>query len=93
MRSILLSLHKFLTNHFQIRKVDFVGGGFLNNTMITDDSAAIISTCLQNIEELNVAGCHLSKRGIVSICNGIKGLSVPVRKICLLGNAVANFDR
>ena len=80
-------------NRFQIKKVDFGGDRIFNDNVITDDSSAILSTCLQNIEELNIAGCKLTTRGIVNICNGIKRLSVPVREILLLGNAVANFDR
>ena len=64
----------------------------LGNNVLKDDSVAAISTCLHNIEELNLMFCQLTARGIEIRSGAIKRLHVPVREIWLLRSAVSNFD-
>ena len=62
-------------NHFQIKFVN------LKKNDLKDENIAILSTCLQNILELDISGCSLTARGIEILCNKIKRLHVPVRDI------------
>ena len=64
----------------------------LDHNVLKDDSVAIISTCLHNIEKLSVRYCQLTARGIEILSDAIKRLHVPVREIWSLRSAVSNFD-
>ena len=65
----------------------------LDGNVLKDDSVANISTCLHNIEELNLPRCQLTARGTEILSDAIKRLHVPVRGILwLLRSAASNFD-
>ena len=50
---------------------------------LDDEKAEILSTAVQNIDELIIAGCRLTTTGIKSICNEVKRRPNPVR-YCVL---------
>ena len=50
----------------------------LSLNSLTDTSAAVLSTCLHNIQELNVSYCSLKLNGIECISNEIKHCFKPV---------------
>ena len=51
----------------------------LNETNLDDDMAALFSTCMQNIEVLNISKCELTTNGIQCIAKAIEQRSTPVR--------------
>ena len=59
--------------YFQMKGID------LSRTKLNDDKAAILSTCLQNVEVLNVSECELTANGIQSIANAIVQRRAQVR--------------
>ena len=58
--------------NFQIKEVDLSGAN------LDDQKAAIFSTCLHNIEVLNVSECELTAHGIMCIARAIGRRSKPV---------------
>ena len=50
----------------------------LCRTKLSDDKAAILSSCLQNVEVLNVSECELTTNGIQCIAKAIKQKNEPV---------------
>ena len=46
---------------------------------LDDEKAEKLSTAVNNIDELIVAGCKLTTNGIKSICNKVKRRPNPVR--------------
>ena len=44
----------------------------LSGTNLDDEKAAILSTCLHNVEVLNVSKCELTTNGIQCIAKAIK---------------------
>ena len=51
----------------------------LSSNNLDDEKAEKLSTAVNNIDELIVAGCQLTTNGIKSICNEVKRRSNPVR--------------
>ena len=51
----------------------------LSSNNLDDEKAEKLSTAVNNIDELIVAGCQLTTNGIKSICNEIKRRPNPVR--------------
>jgi len=39
---------------------------------LTDENAELISSCVHNIEELDISGCQLTTCGLEKICSGIR---------------------
>jgi len=53
----------------------------LNNNKLDEDRVAILSTCLHNIEVLNIKACQLTTREIENISAAIGSLPQPVNTI------------
>ena len=53
----------------------------LSSYNFDDEKAEKLSTAVNNIDELIVAGCQLTTNGIKSICNEVKRRPNPVRII------------
>ena len=51
----------------------------LSFNTLDDEKAEILSTAVQNIDELIIAGCQLTTIGIKNICNEVKRRPNPVR--------------
>ena len=51
----------------------------LSSNNLDDEKAETLSTAVNNIDELIVAGCQLTTNGIKSICNEVKRRPNPVR--------------
>ena len=51
----------------------------LSSNNLNDEKAETLSTAVNNIDELIVAGCQLTTNGIKSICNEVKRRPNPVR--------------
>ena len=52
---------------------------YLSSNNLDDEKAETLSTAVNNIDELIVAGCQLTTNGIKSICNEVKRRPNPVR--------------
>jgi len=50
----------------------------LSAITLSDDKTVILSSCMHNIDELNVSGCELTTRGIENIAAGIQKRTKPV---------------
>ena len=58
--------------YFQMKGIN------LSRTKLSDDGAAILSTCMQNIEVINISECELTTNGIQSISKAIEQRRVQV---------------
>jgi len=50
----------------------------LGSTDVDDEKARIFSTCIHNIEMLDVSECQMTPSGFMSICKAIKQRPYPV---------------
>ena len=48
----------------------------LSGNELDDETADVLSTCLFNIEVLNIGNCLMTKRGLEKICEAIRKASV-----------------
>ncbi|XP_076814446.1 uncharacterized protein LOC143460723 [Clavelina lepadiformis] len=58
----------------------------ISGNNLGDDGASHISTCLSNIEVLDIGECKISASGIKSISDAISKLPEPMKKLSLWGN-------
>ena len=53
----------------------------LDHNILNDESSAILSACLHNIEKLKLSFCQLTTRGIKKIFKAISQLSAPASRV------------